>query len=66
MSNTVGEALAEEIASALQTQRDEMAEKEQERLDKLKEKDEKMGKVIVDEVLYTFIFANLYFDSKII
>ena len=28
-----------------------MAEKEQEKLDKQKEKDEKMGKVIVDEVV---------------
>ncbi len=43
MSKTVEGELADEIKEALEAQRTELAEKEQERLDLLKEKNEKLG-----------------------
>ena len=51
MTNTLEGEFADEIKESLENQRAEMAEKEQERLDALKEKDEKLGIPINDDVI---------------
>ena len=53
MSQTIEGDLAEEIKEAIENQRTEMAEKEQERLDLLKEKHEKLGHVIKEDVCFS-------------
>ena len=50
MVNGLEEELQNEIKDAIEAQRSEMAEKEQEKLNELKEKREKMGILIVEEV----------------
>ncbi len=56
MSKGIEGEFADEIREALESERNQMQEKEQERLDQQKEKAEKMGKVIVEEVVFPPVF----------
>jgi adenylate kinase family enzyme len=54
MVNGLEEELQNEIKDAVEAQRSEMAEKEQEKMNELKDKREKMGIAIVEEVPYIY------------